>query len=57
MSTSGEVLTRNNMHFWVADAYPSAEISLRSSHAKHCSLLVDGPDKPTLIGHQAGPQR
>ena len=50
MSSSGEVLTRNNMHFWVADAYPSAEISLRSSTPNIVSLLVDGPNKPTLIG-------
>jgi len=50
MSTSGEVLNRNDSHYWVADAYPSAEISLRSSTPKIVSLMVDGPDKPTLIG-------
>ncbi len=50
MSSSGEVLNRNDSHFWVADAYPSAEISLRSSTPNIVSLLVDGPDKPTMIG-------
>jgi len=50
MSTSGEVLNRNDSHYWVADAYPSAEISLRSSTPNIVSLMVDGPDKPTLIG-------
>ncbi len=50
MSAAGEVLSRNDTHYWVADAYPSAEISLRSSTPNIVSLLVDGPDKPTLIG-------
>ncbi len=50
MSAAGEVLTRNDSHFWVADAYPSAEISLRSSTPNIVSLLVDGPEKPILIG-------
>lgn len=50
MSATGEILTRNEMHYWVADAYPSAEISLRSSTPKLVSLLVEGTDRPTLIG-------
>ncbi len=50
MTAAGEVLSRNNTHFWVGDAYPSAEISLRSSTPNVVSLFVDGIEKPTLIG-------
>ncbi len=50
MRATGEVLNRNDSHYWVADAYPSAEISLRSSTPTIVSLLVGGPENPTLIG-------
>ena len=50
MTAAGEVLSRNNTHYWVADAYPSASISLRSSTPNVVSLFVDGAEKPTLIG-------
>ena len=36
LNASGEVLDRNDTHYWVADAYPSAETSLRSSTPKLC---------------------
>ena len=50
MNASGEVLSRNNTHFWVADAYPSAGVSLRSSTADLVSLYVDDTEKPRLLG-------
>jgi len=50
MGAAGEVLNRNNTHYWVADVYPSASISLRSSTPKVVSLFVGETDKPTLIG-------
>lgn len=50
LNASGEVLDRNDTHYWVADAYPSAETSLRSSTPNVVSLMVAGAEKPELIG-------
>jgi len=50
LAESGEILTRNNTQYWVADAYPSSEISLRSSTPNVVSLQVIGGEKPALIG-------
>lgn len=50
MNASGEVLARNGTQFWVADAYPSAGVSLRSSTSDIVSLFVSEGAKPALIG-------
>lgn len=50
LNATGEVLNRNGTQFWVADSYPSAGISLRSSTPSVVSLMVTNTAPPTLIG-------
>lgn len=50
MTEAGEVLSRNSTHYWVADTYPAAGISLRSSTPNLVSLFVGDGEKPTLLG-------
>ncbi|MGI6251635.1 MAG: DEAD/DEAH box helicase [Anaerolineaceae bacterium] len=50
LTASGEMNQQANKFYWVGDAYPSAELSLRSTTSSRVTLQVAGQEKNQLVG-------
>jgi DEAD/DEAH box helicase domain-containing protein len=47
---SNEAHTSGEKYFWMSDAYPAANISLRSASAQNVVLQAVGEDRPSAVG-------
>lgn len=54
MAAEGLLNQQGERYFWVADQYPGADVSLRSTTAKIVSLRLNTPDGPRIIGEIDG---
>jgi len=50
LSQTGELNKQNEKYFWVADQFPSGQVSLRSSTPHVVTLIETTPDGPHTVG-------
>ncbi len=50
LAEEGFLVIRNNAYFWLADAYPASQVSLRNASPTQISLLVPHGDNYETIG-------
>ncbi len=50
LAAGGEAHAKNEKTYWMADAYPAADVSLRSASPQNVILHVDTGERPFVVG-------